>query len=36
MIIKVEPCFSDPKRGGMKLDPINGEEVAERALKPPL
>jgi hypothetical protein len=36
MIIKVDPCFSDPTRGGMKLNPINGEEVAEIALTPPL
>jgi hypothetical protein len=29
MIIKVKPCFSDPKRGGNGLNPRKGEGVAE-------
>jgi hypothetical protein len=33
MIIKVEPCFSNPKRGGNELNPRKGEGVVEYALR---
>ena len=33
MIIKVKPCFSNPKRGGNVLNPRKGEGVAEYALR---
>jgi hypothetical protein len=33
MIIKVKPCFSNPKRGGNELNPRKGEGVAEYALR---
>ena len=36
MIIKVKPCFSNPRRGGTGLNPRKDEKLAEYALTPPL